>query len=227
MWRTWTAVVVVVGPVVVVVDEVRWRACDVVVVVGVLELAQAARTGVAHATRASAARRKAHPSKSSGRTESRNWRNCPTSSSGVSSSSSSASSASRIPSDSISSSDTNSGASVRTAMATASDGRLETTVCVLALEQMQLGVVGRRAQLGDDDALHRDAERAEHVLHQVVRERPGHDDALERVGDGRRLRAPDEDRQRAPLALGLLQQQDRGVRLQVHPDRSEQHTDHD
>ena len=71
-----------------------------------------------------------YDAKSSGLIDFKNWRNWPinTSGGGSSSSSSELSAASRIPSESISSSETNSGLPVRTATATASDGRLETTV---------------------------------------------------------------------------------------------------
>ena len=191
-------------------------------------LLHAARKTAAHASRGERPATWRHPSKSSGRTESRNWRNCPTNSSGVSSSSSSSvSSARMIPSDSISSSDTKSGDLGAHGHRHGVGGSARHDGPLLTAHQVHLGVVGRRPQLGDDHPLDADVERAQHVLHQVVGERARHGHTLQGVGDGGRLRAPDEDRQRPSLTLGLLQEEHRRVRLQVHPDSTEEHTDHD
>ena len=65
------------------------------------------------------------------------------------SSSSSSSTASMMPSLSIRSSATNSGAPVRTATATASEGRDETGISLLAVAEDDLGEVGGGLQLGD------------------------------------------------------------------------------
>ena len=132
-----------------------------------------------------------------------------------------------IPSDSISSSATKIGVSVRTATATASEGRLETMVRSLAPAQMEFGEVGRGPQLGDEDLLDLDLEGAEHVLHEVMGQGPGHLHPLDGVGDGGRLGIADEDGQGPALPVGLLEQEDRRVGLQVHPYRTEKYSDHE
>jgi len=58
---------------------------------------------------------------------------------------------------------------------------------------MELGEVGGGPQLGDEDLFDLDLEGAEHVLHEVMGQGPGHLDPLDRIGDRRRLGIADED----------------------------------
>ena len=91
---------------------------------------------------------------------------------------------------------------------------------------MEFGVVGGRAQLGDDDALEAGPQGFDHVAQEVMGHgtRWGH--PLDGEGDGRRLRGTDEDRQGPAHTLRLGQQQDRGVRLEVHSHRAQPDFDH-
>ena len=70
---------------------------------------------------------------------------------------------------------------MRTARAMASDGRLDTVRVARRRCEVQLGVERVLAQLGDHDPVEGDAELVEHVLEQVVGQRPGRLDPLERV----------------------------------------------
>ena len=168
------------------------------------------------------------PSKSSGRTDSRNWRNSPTSSSGTSSSrllvalerQDDALGLHQL----VGHEDRGLGPHRhrhRVGGPAGDDGPH------LAPAQMELGEVGGGAQLGDEDLFHLDLEGAEHVLHEVMRQGPGHLHPLDGVGNGRRLGIADEDGQGPALTVRLLEEEDRRVGLQVHPYRTEKHSDHE
>src|ERR671915_1384489 len=86
-------------------------------------------------------------------------------------------------------------------------------------------VEGPVPELGDQDPIHPDAELLEHVLHQVVRHRPGRFHPLEGEGDRRGLRGTDPDRQ-VPLPLALLEENDGLVPGQLDPDADQVHLDH-
>ncbi len=67
----------------------------------------------------------------------------------------------------------------------------------------------------------------EHVLHEVMGQRPRHVHTLDGIGDGCRLGIADEDGQRPAFAVLFLEEEHRRVRLEVHPDRTEKHSDHE
>jgi hypothetical protein len=85
----------------------------------------------------------------------------------------------------------------------------------------QLGDVDAVAHLGDVDGLEGGAQSADDVLEQVVGHRPRRADALLLERDRGGLDRADPDRQ-VPLALALLEQQDRLVagQLDANPDDS-------
>ena len=69
-------------------------------------------------------------------------------------------------------------------------------------------------------------EGAKELFDQVVGHRPGHLHTLQGVGDRGRFGGPDEDGEGSALALGLLEQEDRGVRLEVDPNSPQPNFDH-
>ena len=100
------------------------------------------------------------------------------------------------------------GAPVRTARASASDGRESTSSSRPFCRQGDRGEERVVAQLGDRDLRALDVELAEHVVHEVVRHRPRRAGALQLHQDRRRLRMPDPDGQELVRVDGL-QQDDR------------------
>ena len=85
------------------------------------------------------------------------------------------------------------------------------------LAEHELGDVDAVPHLGDVHGLELGAEGADDLAEQVVRHRAGRPDTLLLERDRRGLDGTDPDRQ-VPLALRLLEQQDRLVPGQLHPD---------
>ncbi len=96
---------------------------------------------------------------------------------------------------------------------------------MVVLREMQLRVEGAVTQFGDVHGLELHTQIAEHVDEQVVRQRAGGLDALEREGDGRRLDRPDPDGQ-VPGSRLLLEEHDRLVGGQLDPDPDQFDLDH-
>jgi hypothetical protein len=90
---------------------------------------------------------------------------------------------------------------------------------------LQLREEGPVTQIGDVHRRQLHPHLLEHVHEQVVGQRARRLDPLQREGDRGRLDRADPDRQVA-RALALLQQHDRLVRRQLHPDADELHLDH-
>ena len=145
-------------------------------------------------------------SKSSGETWSRNSRNFSTSSS--------CSAGTARPASSSTSSAHTIRVPVRSASAIESEGRALTSAPAV---EDQLGEEDAVLHVGDPHLVEPLAGGLEHVLHQVVGQRPRRDDALLGEGDRGGLDRPDPDRQVA-LPRHLAQQHDRLVGGHLDPD---------
>ena len=92
--------------------------------------------------------------------------------------------------------------------------------------KVKLGEVRRPLEIGHDHALDAGAERVDHVDQEIVGQGSRNVDPLKRIGDGGCLWGADEDRQGAPLAFVLLEQEDWRVGLQIDSNGSEEHPHH-
>src|SRR5512144_2424902 len=96
----------------------------------------------------------------------------------------------------------------------------------VAAVDVQLGVVGVVLHPGDDHLAQVGAQTDDHLLEQVVGERPGELHPRQLHRDRARLGRPDPDRQH-PLAVLLLQNDDRSIARLVEPEVGDANFDHE